>query len=200
MHYTLAYLYRRDDINRERFREHYEQHHTHLARRTLPEFSHYRRNHVIDTTDPAQCPDVFSEFGYDSDADLQQVMAILRDGRGQPLLDDELTFMNKPRNRVFPIAREGDASAEAPHKYIVVVRGGGVAATVWLAALKEVDTGLAQTAICSELGVDSELQTHWLMGWSAQQPDLPALEQRLRGLAVPLEWSATVLECRGYPI
>lgn len=203
MIYTIAHLFRKPSLSRAQFSDYYESRHTRLARRILPEFSHYRRNHVLESTDDALCPDSFSEFGYDQESKLLETMSILSDARGQPLMDDELQFMDKIRNQIYPVTprlpmAERSAAAQPAHKIIVLVRA-AADIDAWLAAWHIIDPTLTDTMAYSEVGADGAQQLHWLMGWSKQLPALPTMQDRLLEKSVPVLWCARVAEHAGYP-
>jgi hypothetical protein len=200
MIYTIAHIFRKPDLDRADFSAYYETNHTRLARRTLPEFSHYRRNHVLESTDDAQCPDSFSEFAYANEDDLQMTRAILGDSRGQELLADELKFMDKVRNRIYrvqPVPAVVDGGS--PHKCVLLLRGDAADAVHWLASWQKVDSSLESRMIYSEVGVDAGQSLHWLMGWSRQLLPLVELQEQLSLQKVPVWWSARVQERNGYP-
>jgi hypothetical protein len=200
MIHTIAHIFRKPALSRAEFRDYYESRHARLARRTLPEFSYYRRNHVIESTDDAQCPDSFSEFGYDNEDKIQLTRAILGDGRGQELLEDELKFMDKVRNRSYPVVpMQPIVDSDCAHKYVVLVRGAAVDAVHWLAGLHKADPALRTYITYSEANVEGVKQLHWLMGWSERLPALAELQAELLGQSVPVLWSARVAECKGYP-
>lgn len=200
MIYTIAHLFRKNSLSRSEFSDYYETHHTRLAQRLLPEFSHYRRNHVLESTDVKQCPDSFSEFGYDQPDKLLATMTIVGDARGRELMEDELQFMDKARNQIYPVVQLGQmASHPFAHKYLVVVRGAATALETWLAAWQVSDAGLLHTMAYSELGGAAEQQLHWLMGWSSELLALAELQEQLRKANVPVLWCARVDECSGYP-
>lgn len=208
MIYTLAHLFRKSSLSRTDFSEYYESRHTHLARRVLPEFTHYRRNHVLESTDDELCPDSFSEFGYDQESKLLETMSILSDQRGQPLMDDELQFMNKGRNQIYPVQplcpvrplglTEG--AKKDVHKTLVVVRAASAGIDSWRAAWQAIDPELQNNMLYSEIGGAGDQQLHWLMGWSARLPLLARLQRQLIEHAVPVLWCARVDERIGYPI
>jgi hypothetical protein len=200
MLHTIAHIFRKPDLERAQFSAYYETHHTRLARRTLPEFSHYRRNHVLESTDDAQCPDSFSEFAYDSEDKLQMTGAILGDSRGHELLADELKFMDKLRNRIYrvqPLPAVVESTCE--HKFVLLVRGAATDAVHWLASWQKVDPTLQDRMMYAEVDADAAQQLHWLMGWSRRPPSLEELQEQLQLQAVPVLWSARVMERNGYP-
>jgi hypothetical protein len=201
MIYTLAYLFRKSSLSRKEFSTYYESRHTHLARRVLPEFSHYRRNHVLESTDDALCPDSFSEFAYDCESKLLETMSILGGERGRELMDDELNFMDKIRNQIYPVTPLGRLdSVPATHKYVVVVRGASTAIDIWSAAWSAIDPALQSQQVYSEIGAGDAQQLHWLMGWSQRLVPLNQLQANLLEQHVPVLWCARVEECNGYPV
>jgi len=194
---TLAHIYRRPDISRDQFRAHYETRHTQLAKRTLPMFSHYVRNHMIENTAPDLAPDVISEFVFDEDYKLAETMAILGDERGREILDDELTFMDKPRNELFTITRTPRLPTTAPHKYVLLLRGNIAALPMWRAAWQNCDADFSHALLCSDANTDSAL--HWLFGWSRSLEPIDQLQRQLLNRELPIVWSARVSEHVGYP-
>lgn len=200
MIHTIAHIFRKPDLGRAEFSAYYETHHTRLARRTLPAFSHYRRNHVLESTDDAQCPDSFSEFAFENEDRVQMTRAILGDSRGKELLADELKFMDKVRNRIYsvlPVPAVVDSSCE--HKYVLLLRGAAADAVHWLANWQKIDSALQDRMMYSETGPAAAEQLHWLMGWSRQPMPLAELQEQLLAQQVPVLWSARVMERNGYP-
>jgi hypothetical protein len=201
MIHTIAHIFRKPDLQRAEFSAHYETHHTRLARKTLPEFSHYRRNHVLESTDDAQCPDSFSEFAYENEDRIQMTRAILGDSRGRELLADELKFMDKVRNRIYPVVPvPAVVDCAFPDKYVLLLRGAAEGAVHWLASWQKADPALQNRMIYSEAGAeDPTQQLHWLMGWSQQAMPLTELQEQLVQQQVPVLWCARVMERNGYP-
>jgi len=194
---TLAHIYRRPDISRDQFRAHYESHHTRLAKRLLPNFDYYVRNHMIETTAPERAPDVISEFIFNDDHKLATTLAILSDDRGREILDDELTFMDKPRNELFTITRTPRLPTTVPHKYVLLLRGDVVALPQWQAAWQSCVADLSHTLLCSDAAAGSAL--HWLFGWSNGLQPIDQLQRQLLNRELPIVWSARVSEHVGYP-
>lgn len=107
---TIAFIARRADLTRARFRAHYEERHAPLARPHMGGLVHYVRNHVGDTTELGF--DVISEFGYESRSAFEQIVARIASPAGDAVREDELRFMDKPVNTYFAAevaAREGGA-------------------------------------------------------------------------------------------
>lgn len=205
MIHTVAHIFRKPALSRPEFSAYYETHHTRLARRTLPEFAHYRRNHVLESTDDDRCPDSISEFAYADEDRLQLTRAILGDPRGQELLDDELKFMDKVRNRFYRVAPLPAAvDCDCAGKQVALLRGAAPDAMHWLASLQKIDAALRGRMLYSSDGgaagdgTGAE-QLHWLMGWSADPLPLGEWQDQLRAYGVPVLWSARVAEHKGYP-
>jgi len=196
---TLAHIYRRPDISRDQFRAHYESRHTRLAKRLLPNFDYYVRNHMIETTAPERAPDVISEFIFNDDNKLATTLAILSDDRGREILDDELTFMDKPRNELFTITRTPRLPTTVPHKYVLLLRGDVAALPQWQAAWQSCAADLSHTLLCSDVNSKGANQLHWLFGWSRSQQPIDQLQRELLDRELPIVWSARVSEHVGYP-
>jgi hypothetical protein len=201
MLYSLAYIFRRPDLNRVEFRRHYETRHAPLAQALLPRFLHYVRNHVIDSAGPMACPDSVSEFGFADEAQMREVRAILGDERGKPLLEDELRFMDKPKNRSFLIQRWdwGDADALGK-KYILWPDA--AAPALWsqrlagIERIKALDPALQRATLCVPTAGDNE--SCWLC-WTHDRPASHRLWDRCAAAGLALRSCATVEEIVGYP-
>ena len=131
---TLALIVRRPDVSREDFRAHYEEVHAPLALPHMTGLVHYLRNHVCEEVNGCQPGfDVMTEFTYSSAEDVKHIFNVLQSPEGEPILRDELSFMDKPRNTFFaigePVLRAG--SDEVPGnsvKLAALVKGAGEAA------------------------------------------------------------------------
>ncbi len=96
---TLTFIPRRDDVSREEFRKHYEEIHAPLALPYMKGLARYMRNHVIEELIPnAHAFDVATEFDFVDGAAVASLMKILESEEGQPIHDDEDTFMVTARN------------------------------------------------------------------------------------------------------
>lgn len=201
MLYTLAYIFRRADLNRAEFRHHYETYHAPLADKLLPRFAHYVRNHVIDSAGPLACPDAVSEFGFGGEEVLQAATQILSSRSGAPIREDELRFMDKPSNRSFPVERWnwGDAGARG-EKYILWPAM--AAPALWsereagAARLQRLDPLLRRATLCVPVAAGHE--PCW-MCWSAERPAARQLWDIFTTGGLPLRGCATVKELEGYP-
>lgn len=101
---TLALIVRRPDVTRRDFRDHYEDVHAPLALPHMPGLEYYLRNHVAEELNGFEPGfDVMTEFGYASAEDVAHILGVLQSPEGEPILRDELTFMDKPRNTFFAI-------------------------------------------------------------------------------------------------
>lgn len=97
---NLGLIPRRPDLTRAVFRDHYELRHAPLALRYLRSFHRYVRNHVV-VASPVDPPfDSLSEFWYESQADIDAVIAVLASPTGEALREDEARFMDRGRIRI----------------------------------------------------------------------------------------------------
>src|SRR5262245_64437837 len=102
---TLALIARRPDTSRDSFRDHYEDVHAPLAVRTLLEgTTRYVRNHLREELFGRPGFDVVTAFWYRDAAAAISVMKRTESPAGEPILRDELTFMDKPANTFFAVA------------------------------------------------------------------------------------------------
>ena len=113
---TISLIKRRPDISRDAFREHYETVHAPLALPFMTGLSRYVRYHITDEIVGDVGFDVLSAFWYQDPESVAKLMETLQGEAGKPILEDELTFMDKPANRFFPVSErmlipgeEGDA-------------------------------------------------------------------------------------------
>ena len=112
---TLALIARHPTLDRDSFRNHYEQHHVPLALPLLEGLTRYVRNHVV-ASSGGESPffDVMTEFTYrDSDA-FEAVLARLGSPAGVAIAEDELQFMDKARNVFFGVEERGGTGSEDP--------------------------------------------------------------------------------------
>jgi len=99
---VFALLARRPDLSRKDFQDHYESHHVPLARRLIPEFCHYVRNHVREVLGAGEASfETLSEFGYPDLETFQLIGERMSSQAGAALREDELTFMDKRSNLFF---------------------------------------------------------------------------------------------------
>lgn len=89
---SIALIARRPDMARRDFVEHYETCHAPLASRLL-NFARYRRNHLV--SGDLLGFSCISEFW----ADAASVADAMQGAAGETLREDELRFMDKPRNK-----------------------------------------------------------------------------------------------------
>jgi EthD domain len=211
MIYSIGYIYRRADLSRAAFRQHYETRHTQLAKELLPPFSHYVRNHVRDSAGVRPCPDSVSEFGYAQAGSVQTVAAILGDARGQRLREDELRFMDKSRNRSFAVTRQQWGRVPAPGavavektsrtKYILwpsAPVGSAPVDAMW-ERLRLADPALVGAVWCAPVdAAQPDAQPCWLC-WSDAQREADQLWQRYNDNGFGLRCCASVDEVAGYP-
>ena len=101
---TLSLIKRRPDITRDAFREHYETVHAPLALPYMDGLVRYVRYHLEAEFHGTIGFDVISAFWYRDAESTAKLMTILASDEGKPILDDELTFMDKPANVFFPVS------------------------------------------------------------------------------------------------
>lgn len=126
---TLSLIKRRDDLDRETFRRHYEERHVPLARPLLDGLVHYARHHVLrDVRGPIGF-DVLTAFVYADAEAASGVLDRVAGEAGAELRADELAFMDKPANTFFQASERllvaGDEGDE--HLFVLVRRPEGVA-------------------------------------------------------------------------
>jgi uncharacterized protein (TIGR02118 family) len=101
---SLALIVRRPDLTRRNFRDHYEDVHAPLALPYMRGLKHYLRNHVAEELNGIEPGfDVMTEFSYERAEDVAHIVNLLQSPEGEPILRDELTFMDKARNTFFAI-------------------------------------------------------------------------------------------------
>lgn len=101
---TLSLIKRRPDITRDAFREHYESVHAPLALPYMEGLERYVRYHLEGELLGEIGFDVISAFWYRDAESIAKMMEILGGEAGKPILEDELTFMDKPANTFFPVS------------------------------------------------------------------------------------------------
>lgn len=109
---TLSLIKRRPDIDRDAFRSHYETVHAPLALPHMSGLVRYVRYHLEAELFGTIGFDVISAFWYRDADSTAKMMETLASPAGKPILEDELTFMDKPANTFFPVSErmlaEGD--------------------------------------------------------------------------------------------
>jgi hypothetical protein len=102
---VISLIVRKSELSREQFAEHYEQIHVPLALRSLDGFRGYTRNYLGELIVGAPATfDCASEFWYADRAAIDRTMKFMASAESQALHDDELSFMDRPRNTFFPVA------------------------------------------------------------------------------------------------
>jgi uncharacterized protein (TIGR02118 family) len=122
---TLALIVRRPGISRDAFRTHYEEVHAPLAVPLLHGLVRYVRHHVQRDLHGTSGFDAMTAFTYESEAALRGVIARLASPVGDELARDELTFMDKSRNRFFAareVAEQGARVGPAPLGCVALVK------------------------------------------------------------------------------
>jgi hypothetical protein len=131
---TLALIVRKPGTTRDAFRTHYEEVHAPLGLGVMRGLVRYVRHHVREAVHGAVELDVATSFVYRDAAALAGVIARLATPAGDAVRADELTFMDKPRNRFFAVreaAERGARDRAAPLQALALVQraaGQGAAA------------------------------------------------------------------------
>ncbi|MCB9725920.1 MAG: EthD domain-containing protein [Spirochaetaceae bacterium] len=122
---TLGLIKRRADLDRAAFREHYESVHAPLALPHMTGLLRYVRYHVESELFGRPPFDVVSAFWYRDKAAIDAVFATLEGSEaGAAIRADELTFMDKPGNRILPVSerRIVDGEEGDEHFFLFVRR------------------------------------------------------------------------------
>lgn len=122
---TIALLVRHPALTRAAFRSHYESVHAPLALSVMSGLQRYVRHHVTEDVHGAPGFDVVSTFQYRDLAAMQGVVTRLASPAGDTILRDELKFMDKARNRFFPVREASEIGARdrgAPLQLVAFVR------------------------------------------------------------------------------
>ncbi len=119
---TLSLIKRRPDITRDAFREHYETVHAPLALPLMEGLARYVRYHLEAELRGEIGFDVISAFWYRDAESTAKLMETLASDAGKPILEDELTFMDKPANTFFSVSerRLVDGEEGDVHDWILV--------------------------------------------------------------------------------
>ena len=114
---TLSLIKRRDDLDRDAFRAHYESVHAPLALPLLTGLERYVRHHVTRERVGALAHDVLTAFWYRDREATRAVFAAIEGEAGRAIREDELTFMDKPANVFFAVSERllvrGDACEDS---------------------------------------------------------------------------------------
>ena len=127
---TVAFIQRRDGMDRRSFRDHYENEHVPLATSRLVGLQHYVRNHVTDAYSTEEHAfDAISEFEYADRTAFETTLELLAGPDGEPLRQDESKFMEKAGNSYFRTDRFvvgglGRPQAGSDPKAMVLLRPG----------------------------------------------------------------------------
>jgi len=106
----LAFIRAREDLSREAFIDHYENHHVPLVRRLLPMVGEYRRNYV----DPDLTPggnrtvdyDVVTELGFADQTALDTFWETIRRPEViAAIREDEAHFLQSDRTRLVGVVQ-----------------------------------------------------------------------------------------------
>ncbi len=101
---TLSLIKRRPDLDRDAFRHHYETVHAPLALPLMDGLVRYVRYHLEAELHGVVGFDVISAFWYRDAEATAKMMETLASEAGRAILEDELTFMDKPANTFFPVS------------------------------------------------------------------------------------------------
>ena len=128
---TLALIKRRDDIERDAFRHHYEETHVPLALPILEGLIRYVRYHVVQDRIGEVDFDVLTFFGYRDKGATDGVFARLESSEGEAIHADERTFMDTAANRFFAVSERMLLDAEEgeegeTHLFVLVRRPPGM--------------------------------------------------------------------------
>ncbi len=110
---TLALIVRKPGLTREQFRTHYEEVHAPLGLTVMHGLTRYVRHHVREKIAGAARFDVATSFTYRDAEALDAVIERLGSPAGDSVLRDELSFMDKPRNRFFAVREATESGARA---------------------------------------------------------------------------------------
>ena len=100
---TLAFIARREDIERDAFRDHYESVHSPLALPILDGLERYLRHHVRRELEGTPFFDCVTSFWWRDGTALNALLSRLDGPEGAAVRADELTFMRKEANRSFGV-------------------------------------------------------------------------------------------------
>jgi uncharacterized protein (TIGR02118 family) len=125
---TLALIKRRADIDRDTFRDHYEEQHVPLARPLLVGLSRYVRYHVVAEPLGDFEHDVLTAFEYEGAEAARNVLTALARPAGRAVREDEETFMQKTANTFFAVSERQIIAGEEglDHLFVFVRRPPGV--------------------------------------------------------------------------
>ena len=101
---TISLISRKPDLDRAAFREHYETIHAPLALPHMTGLMRYVRYHVEEEWVGELESDVLSTFWYRDAESAAEMIKTLSGEAGKPILADELTFMDKPKNTFFTVS------------------------------------------------------------------------------------------------
>jgi hypothetical protein len=124
----LALIKGLPELSRDAFREHYEKIHCPLALEQVDRLERYVRYHVERDLHGAVHFDVLTAFWYPDEKEVNRVLELLAGEAGAAIRADELTFMDKPANRFFPVSERRLAAGEEgdEHTFVLLSRPGGM--------------------------------------------------------------------------
>jgi uncharacterized protein (TIGR02118 family) len=126
---TISLIKRRPDLDRVAFRNHYETTHAPLALPYMKGLTRYVRYHIIEDLFGEVAFDVLSAFWYRDRESVAHMRAVLAGELGEPILEDELKFMDKPANMFFPVSERTLLSEEEEgdeHVFVLIANPEGL--------------------------------------------------------------------------
>jgi len=121
---TLSLIKRLPSLDRAAFRAHYESTHAPLALPHMPGLLRYVRYHVEEELFGEPRFDVVSAFWYRDKAATDAVFEMLENTpAGEAIRADELTFMDKPANRMLPVSERRIVDGEEGNESVFVFVG-----------------------------------------------------------------------------
>jgi hypothetical protein len=117
---VLALIKRLPTLDREAFRDHYENTHVGVAKPLLRHLVRYARHHIEEELHGEVDFDVITSFGYADKPALDAMFAVLASDAAGPILEDEKRFMDKPANRFFEVSERVWKEGEEEDRSIFV--------------------------------------------------------------------------------
>jgi hypothetical protein len=123
---VLAFIRRRPDLGRDRFREHYEGVHVATALPVLGGLLGYQRQHVREALFGAPDFDCMTIFEYPDARSAGATFARIQGPEGDPIRRDEALFMDKAAERFFPaetgVAWRAGEAGDGDERLLVCLR------------------------------------------------------------------------------
>lgn len=121
---VLALIKRLPELERNAFREHYEERHVVVAKPLLAHLVRYARYHIEEELVGQVDFDVVTSFGYLDQRAVEGMFATLASDAAHAILEDERRFMDKPANRFFEVSERPwrDGEEEDQSIFVFVAR------------------------------------------------------------------------------